>query len=296
MKKWQLVSLAVLILSLMACVDGTNEEPQVYELNTYLTDNEADLQAVEYEGREFLRDGIGVVTLDRCIDGDTTFFRSASGRAFSVRYLGIDTPESTGRIEPWGQAASDYVCDVLTNAEVIVLQADPNPSVGRTDNNGRQLAYVWYDGRLLNLELIELAYTAAVGAGPLLHGALMSQAQVNARLTGRRIWGEEDPDFDLTIITTSITDIVNDEEFYMGRFLSVEGVIVGYDELQRGFFLSDGENTIYVFQGFQTSSKINIGHLVRLDNVALTYFNNSIQLTNFSPARTEVLDIDVPID
>lgn len=295
MKKWLILSALTVVFILSACGEQTNEEPQVFELNTNLTDV-TDLQAVEYEGREFLRDGIGVVTLDRCVDGDTTFFRSASGRAFSVRYLGIDTPESTGRIEPWGKESSDYVCDVLSNAETIVLQSDPNPVVGRTDNHGRQLAYVWYDGRLLNLELIELAYTAAVGAGPLLHGSVMSQAQVNARATGRRIWGEDDPNFDPTIIVTSVSDIVNDVDFYIGRFLSVEGVIVGYDELQRGFFLSDGEYQIYVFQGFQTSSKVNIGHRVRLDNVALTYFNNEIQLTNFAPARTEVLEVDVELD
>jgi len=293
MKQWFL-SLFILLVVLTGCTE-TTDDPQVFELNTNLTDR-TDLQAVEYEGREFLRDGIGEVTLDRCIDGDTTFFRSASGRAFSVRYLGIDTPESTGKIQPWGQAASDFVCELLTNAETIVLQSDPNPTVGRTDNNGRQLAYVWYDGRLLNLELIELAYTPAVGAGPLLHGEAMLQAQEHARNTRRRIWGEEDPNFDPTILVTSISDIVNDIDFYIGRFLSVEGVIVGYDELQRGFFLSDGDNSIYVFQGFQTSSKINIGHRVRLDSVALTYFNNDIQLTNFAPTRTEVLEVDVAFD
>ena len=41
-----------------------------------------------------------------------------------ARFLGIDTPESTGTIEPWGKASSAYAKEVLYSAYSIVLEAE----------------------------------------------------------------------------------------------------------------------------------------------------------------------------
>ena len=77
----------------------------------------------DYSSSEFLADGVGEVTLIHCTDGDTATFGSG-GQTFALRFLGIDTPESTYRFDPWGKAASDFTCDKLTNATTIVLEAD----------------------------------------------------------------------------------------------------------------------------------------------------------------------------
>ena len=285
MKKLLLLLMIAMLAFITACT--TEEEPPeeiVYEINTDLTDV-TDLQRVEFEGREFFADGIGVVDLHRCIDGDTTHFRSQSGSVFSVRYLGIDTPESTANVEPWGFAASDYVCDVLTNASEIVLEIDPN--VSRVDNNGRQLAYVWYDGRLLNLELIELAYTAASGTGLLKYGDLMFQAQSHARMTNRRIWGEDDPIFTVDPHEVTITDLVNNPEQYYRSFVNVEAVIV--DRSGTGRILSDGENTLFLFTHGSVASILGINHRIRFEKLFFTSHNNQYQLTNFNTRNAEFL-------
>ncbi len=142
---------------------------QYYDhLGDYQDDEGNSLQLVEsdYQGQEFIADGIGVVTVYRYVDGDTTWFDS-EGTSFSVRYLGIDTPESTALYEPWGKAAAIYTQARLSNAETIVLQAEGE----RMDGNGRYLAWVWYrytaesDFILLNLEWWNLPFQEQGGVG-----------------------------------------------------------------------------------------------------------------------------------
>ena len=99
---------------------------------------------VEYE------DGYWTDNTGGCIDGDTTVFTYPSdiytrieSNTPSVRYLNLDTPETwpPGEEEEWGQPATQYVCDVLSEAESVVLQTDPGDNLlGRY---GRLLAWVW---------------------------------------------------------------------------------------------------------------------------------------------------------
>ena len=43
------------------------------------------------------------------VDGDTTHVEAKNlGYTIKIRYLGIDTPESTSEIEKWGLTASYY--------------------------------------------------------------------------------------------------------------------------------------------------------------------------------------------
>lgn len=87
--------------------------------------------------------------IGRCIDGDTTVFQypeeifvRIGSSAKSTRYLNIDTPETwSGGEEPFGRQATNYVCDLLLEAESIVLQTDPGDYL--TGNYERLLAWVW---------------------------------------------------------------------------------------------------------------------------------------------------------
>lgn len=291
MKKILLIVLTLSLMVIIAACGDTEPEEVTYELNTDLTDA-LTLDESEYIGKTLNDDGIEVVTLERCVDGDTTHFRTQAGAFFSVRYLGIDTPESTGAIEPWGKAASDFVCERLTDASTIVVELDDH--AGRFDNHGRTLGYVWYDGRLLNLELIEQAYSAAQGVGALKYGDDMFTASTYARQTGRRIWGEDDPDYSDEEVITTLEEVVNNPDDYIGSFITIEGVIIRMDGINP--IISDGVHELYIFAQYQTSSKVAVGHRVRLERVVPTYHNNNLQLTNFSPSRTEVLETDVSFD
>lgn len=98
---------------------------------------ELQLEPSDFQGESFIADGIGEVTLERNVDGDTTRFRTG-GQTITVRYLGIDTPESTALYQPWGKAASDFVKDRLDNAQSIVLEAEGE----RMDGNERYLSLI----------------------------------------------------------------------------------------------------------------------------------------------------------
>ena len=95
------------------------------------------------------------VTLSKCTDGDTAHFK-VDGKDTTVRFLAINAPEYTKEKEPYGKEASDYVCDRLTNAKKIQLEYDDGSD--QTDKYGRDLAWIFVDGELLEKELVQQGY------------------------------------------------------------------------------------------------------------------------------------------
>ncbi|MGL5978419.1 MAG: thermonuclease family protein [Erysipelotrichaceae bacterium] len=86
-----------------------------------------------------------IVTLEKCVDGDTAYFHGIG----KTRFLYIDTPESTNKIEPYGKEAAAYTCSMLENANEIKLVFDGD----RLDKYNRVLAWVFVDDVLLQEEL-----------------------------------------------------------------------------------------------------------------------------------------------
>ena len=66
----------------------------------------------DFAGKEFVKDGIGQVTLYEKVDGDTAWFLSGNTEV-KIRFTSVDTPESTGQIEAWGKAASNFTGNIL---------------------------------------------------------------------------------------------------------------------------------------------------------------------------------------
>lgn len=90
------------------------------------------------------------VTLERCVDGDTGWFK-IDGKSTKVRFLFIDTPESTKEVQPYGKEASDYTKSQLTKAQKIELEL--NVDGEREDKYDRLLAWVFVDDELLQEKL-----------------------------------------------------------------------------------------------------------------------------------------------
>ena len=70
-----------------------------------------------------------IVTLDKCVDGDTANFKTSTGTVYKTRFLAVDTPETvhpTKEVEAYGKEASNYTCETLTNAKEIKLEYDDN--------------------------------------------------------------------------------------------------------------------------------------------------------------------------
>ena len=173
-----------------------DEKVVVYTTVLPLTENHTSEVKIdfEWENKSFIEDGVGQVTLNYCVDGDTASFRDIkTGQIIKLRFLGINTRESTIEEEPWGKAASDYVKARLKNAKTIILDAN-----GATkDIYGRYLGLVWVDGILLNLEIIDQAYSnSTLSISDSRYGEVFMKASIAAKKTGRRFFGEIDPNYD----------------------------------------------------------------------------------------------------
>jgi micrococcal nuclease len=88
----------------------------------------------------------------RVIDGDTVELLGGD----RVRYIGIDTPETYGESECYGQEATARNRE-LVEGERVWLEKD----VSETDRYDRLLRYVFVDGVFVNAELVELGYARA---------------------------------------------------------------------------------------------------------------------------------------
>lgn len=88
----------------------------------------------------------------RVVDGDTIVV-DLKGKLHSVRYIGIDTPEThhpTDGADYWGFEASEANQAFVHEGETVVLQRD----ISEVDVYGRLLRYVFVDDVLVNAELV----------------------------------------------------------------------------------------------------------------------------------------------
>lgn len=74
----------------------------------------------------------------RVIDGDT-FEVQIGNKTERIRLIGVDCPEATTKVEPFGIEATNFAGSILLNKEVF-LEFD----VQTLDKYGRILAYVWF--------------------------------------------------------------------------------------------------------------------------------------------------------
>jgi micrococcal nuclease len=289
MKKIITLILTVLLtFSLAACGD---KEDEIVEVDTNLYTKYTDELEMDftYKGLDFISDGFGEVTLRQCTDGDTAQFTNGTMN-FSVRFLGIDTPESTYRIDPWGKAASKYTCEKLTNATSIVLESEGD----KTDGNDRYLAWVWVDGKLLNLELIEQAYSNAKGMANSKYEDLIYEVELSVQRTNRRIWGEDDPTFDYSLdgVQITIEELATHSELYAGQKIVVVGIVAAEVGIHP-YLIDENGYGIYVYLGYNNSVTIEPGNKVRISGLNLTYYpdaeTGSPQLVGFTKRHVELL-------
>ena len=144
-------------------------------------------------------------TVKSFIDGDTTHFyvdRSVcEDGVLKARYLAINTPESTGKVEEWGKAASKNTRAKLENAVSIILESDDGK--WNIDSTGeRHLVWVWYktaedeDYRNLNLEILQEGYAISSNASQNRYGTYCTAAIAQAIAYELYVYSDElDPDF-----------------------------------------------------------------------------------------------------
>ena len=83
--------------------------------------------------------GLIEVRVSGSVDGDTIHVTMPDGTDEKVRFIGVNTPESTIQHEPYGKEASNYTKSRLPVGTGVWLETD----VQLRDKYGRILAYVW---------------------------------------------------------------------------------------------------------------------------------------------------------
>ena len=176
------------------------------------------------------------VTVKNYVDGDTTHFfvpeTVVSDGVFKARSIAVNTPESTGKIEEWGKAASRFTREKLENAEEIWVESD-TAQWNLDSTSTRYLVWVWYrpqgeqDFRNLNIELLQNGLAIANSSAQNRYGETCMAAIAQARAQKRNIYsGEKDPDFFYgDAIELTIKELRLHPESYDGKKVAFTGVI-----------------------------------------------------------------------
>jgi micrococcal nuclease len=148
--------------------------------------------------------GLERVKLVRIVDGDTIKVMY-EGKQESVRFLGIDTPESRenprmikqckaegvdkGLILKQGKIASEFVKDALSGNEYVWLEFDRE----KHDKYKRILAYVYSQDNcdkkyMLNYILLKEGYAKTLFYGRLKHQPLFIEAELRAKRLRLGFW------------------------------------------------------------------------------------------------------------
>lgn len=180
------------------------------------------------------------VTVKTYVDGDTTHFNVPEdvipGGVLKARYLAIDTPESTGKIEEYGKKASEFTKKTLSSAVSILIESDSEK--WNLDSTGsRYLVWVWYktseDGeyRNLNLEILQNGLAAASSTGNNRYGDICLSALAQARAENLNVYsGEKDPDFYYgDAIELTLKELRLNAADYTNKKVAFEGVITRND-------------------------------------------------------------------
>lgn len=176
------------------------------------------------------------VTVKSFVDGDTVHFLvpesiMPSG-VLKARFIGIDTPESTGKIEEYGKAASEFTKEKLSRAHSIMIESDD----GNWDfdsTGGRYLVWVWYNAekageyRNLNIELLQNGLARAYSSANNRYGSTCTAAINRAKANKLNLYsGEKDPDFYYgDAVELTLKELRCGIEGYNGKKVAFEGVI-----------------------------------------------------------------------
>lgn len=176
------------------------------------------------------------VTVASFVDGDTTHFcvpdSLVPGGLLKARYLAINTPETTGKIEEYGPAAARFTRERLENAQSILIESD-DENLNLDSTGGRYLVWVWYREsedapyRNLNIELLQNGLAVPYSASNNRYGQTCVAATAQARKQKLNLFsGQPDPDYYYgDALEVTLRQLREDPEAYAGKKVAFSGVV-----------------------------------------------------------------------
>ena len=278
---------SILAFSLVLCLilgtlAGWGENPQPTQPS-----GSTNVEGVDYAGQLKLDMNSSTlkleVTVKTYVDGDTVHFYVPTtvmpGGVLKGRFLAINTPESTGKIEEYGKAASNFTKQTLQNAVSIILESDT--SEWNADSTGdRYLVWVWYktaemeDYRNLNIEILQNGLAIASNSGGNIYGDIALAAIAQARAQKLHVHsGQKDPDFFYgEAVELDLKELRSNVEEYNGIKVAFTGVVTVNSNSSVYVETYDSETDMYygmsVYYGYGLSGDglkiLDVGNEVRI--------------------------------
>ena len=152
----------------------------------------------------FTESGKEVVHFDYCKDGDTIAVTKGNGESITVRFIGINTPESvapdeytekTGKANnDYGKMASDHAKALFKGTDILYLEYDTEKS----DPYGRTLAYIYFSDTgsisdTANAKMVADGYASVMSIAPnTKYAAELQSLQDEAKEKKVGLWQYED--------------------------------------------------------------------------------------------------------
>lgn len=120
-------------------------------------------------------------------------------RGFTVRLLGVESPLLS---DSWSRVAFEWLAREV-GRQVVVLERGER----ERDEQGNLLRYVWHEGRMINVTMVQLGLaTVSEDVESLRFGADLLDAQTNAKNAERGLWGSPPtPTPTQVTVTTTVT-------------------------------------------------------------------------------------------
>lgn len=249
------ISLLLLICLLIGCLGGCSGNPEPTEgtvapAEETQSSEPGELEIVDYAGSLNLDMSSNTakqeVTVKMFIDGDTTHFNVPSSvmdnGVLKARYMAINTPESTGKIEEYGKAASAFTKEKLSGAASIIIESETD-SWTPDSTGSRYLAWVWYKPkdsdtyRNLNIEILQNGLAIANSSANNRYGDICMAAINQAKAQKLNIYsGQPDPDYYYGgAVELTLKELRTNIDAYSGMRVAFHGVVT-----------MNSSNTVYV--------------------------------------------------
>ena len=243
--------------------------------------------SVDYAGSVKLNMSSGTakqeVTVKQFVDGDTTHFFVPSsvmpGGVLKARYLAVNTPESTGKIEEFGKKASNFTKEKLSSAVSIIIESE-TASWDPDSTGDRYLVWVWYkpsadaEYRNLNIEILQNGLAIASNSANNQYGTTCMAALNQAKAQKLNVHsGQKDPDYYYgEAVEMTLKELRPNLEKYSNMDVAFEGIVTMNDN--NGVYVEsyDPETDMYygmfVYYGFNLNGKgmeiLTVGNEVRI--------------------------------
>ena len=257
MKFTSLVSKIICAGMLMAGMSSLTACPAKF--HDYTTDGSVQL-LLDFHNKDFYVDGIGEFELAHAIDGDTAHFTPKVDNThqglMKARFFGIDTPESTGKVQEYGHAASDFTKSKLLEAAdhgtIVISSPQDGYGAPNPDSTGqRYVSLVWINTEkrnadiselvLLNLWIVQegLSWVKNVGDMPQYEETFYAAENQAKKFKLNLHSGKPDPDYNYgQYYDTSLLDVKREllecladehhENKYDNYKMRIQGTVCGY--------------------------------------------------------------------